>query len=304
METRAHYIVVGLFTLLAAAAVLLFALWMSGAGDDREVNYYEVIFREPVSGLTVGSPVQYSGIRVGEVNALSLDPQDPRIVRAGIQVLSSVPMRVDTVAQRTLLNITGASAIELSEGSPESPRLRSTEGVPVIEATPSAFSQLQVTSEELLLSALSLLERANQLFSDENSERVSRVLDNIDAVTNSLVDQGAILREGLEGLAQSSRALNQLLDRVNEQMVRYDEPVLERVAATLEQLQGVSEQLNAMLAQNSPALASGMQGFAELGPAMQELRAILDNVNTLTRRVSEDPTGFVLGNDNIREYQP
>ncbi len=304
METRAHYILVGLFTLLAGAAVLLFALWMSGAGDDREVNYYEVIFREPVSGLSVGSPVQYSGIRVGEVNQLSLDPQDPRIVRAGIQVLSSVPMRVDTVARRTLLNITGASAIELGEGVPESPRLRAANGVPVIEATPSAFSQLRVTSEELLLSASTLLERANRLFSDENAERVSDVLDNIDAVTTSLVEQGAILRDGLEGLAQSSRSLSQLLDRVNDQMVRYDEPVLERVAATLEELQGVSEQLNDMLARNSPALASGMQGFAELGPAMQELRSILDNVNTLTRRVSEDPTGFVLGNDNIREYQP
>ena len=93
METRANYILVGLFTLVAAAAVLLFSLWLTGAGTDGQVNRYDVLFREAVSGLSEGSPVQYSGIRVGEVEQLTLDPLDPRIVRARIQVVSSVPVR-------------------------------------------------------------------------------------------------------------------------------------------------------------------------------------------------------------------
>lgn len=44
METRAHYILVGLFTLVAGASALLFALWLTNAGIDREVNYYDVLF--------------------------------------------------------------------------------------------------------------------------------------------------------------------------------------------------------------------------------------------------------------------
>jgi phospholipid/cholesterol/gamma-HCH transport system substrate-binding protein len=304
METRAHYILVGLFTILASAAALLFSLWMSGTGSDNDVYTYDVLFHEAVSGLSVGSPVQYSGIRVGEVQQLTLDPLDPRIVRARIQVSAAAPVKVDTVARRTLLNITGASAIELSEGLPESPRLTTSEGIPVIEATPSSLSQLRLTSEELLVSASTLLDRANQLFSDENARRVSRVLDNVEVVTATLAAEQQVLRDGLEGFAQSSSALNSLLTRADQQLRRFDEPVLESVLAAVTDLQNTSQQLNNLLAESSPAVSSGLQGFAELGPAMRDLRSILSNIDNMTRRLADDPANFVLGNDNVREFRP
>jgi phospholipid/cholesterol/gamma-HCH transport system substrate-binding protein len=304
METRASYILVGLCTLLAAVAALWSALWLSGAGTEREVNYYEVLFREPVSGLSVGSPVQYSGIRVGEVEQLSLDPLDPRLVRARIRVLVSAPVKVDTLARQTLLNVTGASAIELSEGLPESPRLTSDTGVPVIEATPSSLAQLRLTSEELLLSASTLLERANALLSDENAQRISNVLDNAVVLTNALAAQEGSLREGLQSLADSGRSLSELLERVNRQMADYEEPILSGVSGAVSELQQISAQLNALLAENTPALTSGLQSFAELGPAVRDLRSILTNIDTITRRLSDDPANFVLGTDNIREFRP
>lgn len=303
METRANYILVGLFTLVAGAAVLLFVLWMADAGTDRDANYYDVLFRETVSGLSIGSPVQYSGIRVGEVDELTLDPIDPRIVRARIMVLGNVPVKVDTVARLTILNITGASAIELGEGSPESPLLTSSSGTPVIEATPSSLAQLRVTSEELLLNASTLLARANELLSDENSQRLSRVLDNVGSFTAELSEQQEILQEGLKGLAQSSQSLNELLIHANDVLTRYEDPVLEGVTMALTDIKQLTGQINAMLVENSSAVTAGMQGFAELAPAMRDLRTILNTIETMTQRISDDPANFVLGNDNIREYQ-
>ena len=304
METRAHYILVGLFTLVAGASALLFALWLTNAGIDREVNYYDVLFREPVSGLSVGSAVQYSGIRVGEVEQLTLDPQDPRIVRARIRVTSDVPVKVDTKARLTLLNITGASAIELSEGLPTSARLAAASGVPVIEATPSSLAQLRVTSEELLLNASTLLERANKLLSDENGQRVANMLENVEVFTAALAGQQDTLREGLEGLAQSTHTANEVLDRVNTLLMRYEEPVLNGVSTAVADLQQFTQSLNAMLEESSPAVNSGLQGFAELAPAMRDLREILNTVDVMTRRIADNPASFVLGNDNIREYKP
>jgi phospholipid/cholesterol/gamma-HCH transport system substrate-binding protein len=304
METRAHYILVGLFTLASAAAVLLFTLWMTGAGADREVDLYDVMFSEPVSGLTVGSPVQYSGIRIGEVTELTLNPVDPRIVRARVQVSSYVPVKVDTGARLTLLNITGASAIELTGGTPDSANLTASGGIAVIEATPSSLTQLRVTSEELIVSASTLLDRANRLLSDDNNQRITRVLDNVEEVTGGMSEQQAMLQDGLTQLAQAGRSLNELLDQVSQQMTQYEEPILQGVATTISDLQQLSQQLNVMVADNAPALSSGMQGFADLAPAMTELREILNTIDVLTRRISDDPTNFILGNDNIREYQP
>jgi phospholipid/cholesterol/gamma-HCH transport system substrate-binding protein len=304
METRAHYILVGLFTLASAAAVLLFTLWMTGAGADREVDLYDVMFSEPVSGLTVGSPVQYSGIRIGEVTELTLNPVDPRIVRARVQVSSYVPVKVDTGARLTLLNITGASAIELTGGTPDSANLTAPGGIAVIEATPSSLTQLRVTSEELIVSASTLLDRANRLLSDDNNQRITRVLDNVEQVTDGMSEQQAMLQEGLTQLAQAGRSLNELLDQVNQQMTQYEQPILQGVATTISDLQQLSQQLTVMVADNAPALSSGMQGFADLAPAMTELREILNTIDVLTRRISDDPANFILGNDNIREYQP
>ena len=304
METRAHFILVGLFTLVAGAAALLFALWLTNAGADREVSYFDVLFREPVSGLSVGSAVQYSGIRVGEVERLTLDPEDPRIVRARVRVTTDVPVKVDTKARLTLLNITGASAIEFSEGLPESAHLTASSGVPVIEATPSSFAQLQDISEELLLNASTLIERTNRLLSDENGLRVSSMLENVELFTASLAEQRDTLREGLEGLALSTHTANEVLIRVNTLLMRYEEPVLDGVTAAVTDLQQFTQKLNVVLDENSPSLSAGLQGFAELAPAMRDLREILNTVDVMTRRIADDPANFVLGNDNIREYQP
>lgn len=304
METRAHYILVGLFTLGTGIGALLFALWVTGAGSEREVNYYEVMFREPVSGLSVGSPVQYSGIRVGEVEQLTLDPVDPRVVRARVRVLASAPVKVDTVARQTLLNITGATAIELGEGLPESPLLRSDSGIPVIEASPSSLAQLRLTSEEILLSASNLLERANALLSEENAARVSRVLDNVVVLTDTLAGQEQSLQDGIQSLAASGESLNALLSRINDQMSRYEDTVYDGVTGTLDELQQATVQLNSLLSENSPAVTAGMQSLNELGPAVRDLRSILTTIDSITRRLAEDPANFVLGNDQIREYQP
>jgi phospholipid/cholesterol/gamma-HCH transport system substrate-binding protein len=304
METRAHYILVGLFTLLAGAAALLFTLWLTRSGTEQDVDRYDILFREPVSGLSVGSPVQYSGIRVGEVEQLSLDPSDPRLVRARIQVLAAVPVKVDTLARRTVLNITGASAIELSEGLPESPRLTAERGIPVLEATPSSLAQLRASGEELLLNASTLLDRANQLLSEENTANVASALQNVDAFTAALAEQQAVLREGLENLAESGRNLNQVLTHVDALLSRLDGQTLDDINAAVADLRAASAQMNTLLSENSPAVSAGMQGFAELAPAMRDLRDILATVDDMTRRLADDPANFVLGNDNIQEYQP
>src|SRR5690606_11568534 len=86
METRAHHVLIGLFTLLAAAAAIFFAIWLSNASSSRAYNEYVVVFNETVTGLSTGSAVQYSGIRIGDITRLRLDPEDPRRVLANIRI--------------------------------------------------------------------------------------------------------------------------------------------------------------------------------------------------------------------------
>ncbi|MFH3991216.1 solute carrier family 23 protein, partial [Acinetobacter baumannii] len=73
---------IGLFSVIVIGAALLFGLWLAKSGSEGKFNYYDIVFNEAVSGLSQGSSVQYSGIKVGDVAFLRLDPQDPRKVWA------------------------------------------------------------------------------------------------------------------------------------------------------------------------------------------------------------------------------
>jgi phospholipid/cholesterol/gamma-HCH transport system substrate-binding protein len=304
METRAHHILIGLFTAMAAAGLMLFVMWMSQSVVDSDIKRYDILFREAVSGLSVGSIVQYSGIRVGDVEQLTLDPEDPRQVWARVRVAANTPVKTDTRARLALLNITGASGIELSEGTPQSEFLGGDDSIPIIEAEPSPLTQLRVSSEELLVNVTTLVENANRLLSEENSAYVTRVLSNLDTVTTALAEEQQVLREGLQSLVTAGNDISRLINTVEDLTLRHGDPILGNAGETLATMQRISLQLEAVVGENRDALNQGMQGIAELDPAMRELRATIFSLNSLVNRLGDDPAGFLLGGDNIREFEP
>ncbi|NJO35004.1 MAG: MCE family protein [Rhodospirillales bacterium] len=77
---------IGAFVLLGAAALMLFTLWIAGTPLNRDYSTYDVVFEGPVNGLIEGGEVRFNGIKVGEVQRLSLDRQDPNRVIARIRV--------------------------------------------------------------------------------------------------------------------------------------------------------------------------------------------------------------------------
>ena len=175
METRAHHVLIGLFTVLAVGGALLFALWLGKSSMDREYNYYEISFNRAVSGLSNGSAVEYSGIKVGDVEALWLEPDDPRKVRARIRIYSGTPIKQDTRARLALANITGSMIIQLHSGTPQSPPLEGKRGEPpLIVADPSPLSALLENGEDLMTNINNLLRSANLMLSEDNAGRIGR----------------------------------------------------------------------------------------------------------------------------------
>src|SRR3546814_21194646 len=82
METRAHHVLIGLFIVILTAAALLLALALSKPDTNESHTYYKVVFNEAVSGLSKGSIVQYSGLKVGDVVELAMDVNDPSTGRS------------------------------------------------------------------------------------------------------------------------------------------------------------------------------------------------------------------------------
>lgn len=312
METRAHHVLIGLFTLIIFTAVLLFSLWLTKIGSDREFQMYDIVFNEGVSGLSQGSLVNYSGIRVGEVTELSFDPEVPGRVWARIRVAASAPIRQDTRARLAVAGITGTSNIDLSGGSESSPLLQPHQGeIPVIVATPSALSQLLSNGGDVASNMSEVLLRLNQVLSPSNESHLKSILENLDKITEAIAGQREDIRtilqewalmtqEGKEVLTQT----NKLVRNANVLLDGQGKELLNHATNTVVLLEKTSTIFYQLIRENKNSLNNGIQGFNELGPTLDELRRTLVTLRGAVNRLEENPSALLRGRERNKEFTP
>lgn len=313
METRAHHILVGAFTIIVVAAAMLFALWLAKSSISRQYDYYDIIFTEAVTGLSQGGMVQYNGIRVGDVDELRLDPQDPSKVLVRIRVAADTPVKIDTRAKLGLTGLTGVSFIQLTGGSPDTPLLkdRSDKLVPRIQADDSALSKLLAGSEDLVTKVNDIITRASELLSGENVASISEILAHLDDTTGAIAAEREDVRRLVRNLADASGQLERTLDRAthlldsgNRLLDEHGERLAGDAGATLQSLREAATQLDTLLRDNRGALESGANGLGQIGPALRDLRHTLRSLQSITRRLEDDPTGYFFGGEHPREFTP
>ena len=150
METRANFVLIGVFTLAVIAGAFLFVLWFSGLTRISEHKTYEVLFTGSVSGLSRGSAVLFNGLRVGEVTQINFVANDPSRVQVLADVEGRVPIKKDTKARLEIQGLTGGAAIELSGGAPDAPPLLGENGAPpIIVAEPSELQNIMESVQSL-----------------------------------------------------------------------------------------------------------------------------------------------------------
>ena len=312
METRAHHVLIGLFTVLVVAGALLFGLWLAKSSVDTEFKDYEIVFNEAVSGLSKGSAVQYSGIKVGDVVTLRLDPNDPRRVLARIRLGGETPIKEDTRAILALTGITGTSIIQLSGGTPQSPTLKGRDGdLPTIVASPSPIARLLNDSGDLMAGVTALMHNANQMFSPDNVERISKTLEHLEQTTATIADQRGDIRQAMQQLASVGKQAGAMLEQTSALMRNANgllndqgKQALGSAEQAMKSLEDSSVTINALLNKNQNALDSGMQGLNGLAPAIRELRETLSSLRAISQRLEANPSGYLLGSDKNKEFTP
>ncbi|HNV79546.1 MAG TPA: MlaD family protein [Thermomonas sp.] len=307
METRANYVLIGGFTLLASIFLLLFALWAAKFSSDRNWREYQVVFSEAVTGLTEGGSVQYNGISVGTVDKLSLVPDDARKVVALLKLKADTPVKVDTRAKLSQQGITGVPFILLSGGSPQAALLEPgpNDEIPIIRTEPSALQNIADTANRLV-------ERMDHLLSEENIRRISATLDNLEQATGSIAGQkediAALIvnaREVTDGLKLTVGKANGVIDGVDRNLIARLPALMDRIDSTVAKLDSTAGNANALIAENRPAINSfANDGLAQLGPTLAELRRLIRDLRNLSDRLEDRPASYILGRDAPKEFEP
>ncbi|MFV8824751.1 MlaD family protein [Thauera sp. WH-2] len=313
METRAHHVLIGLFTVLVVGAALLFTLWLGKSDADRQFETYDIVFQEAVSGLSKGGTVEFNGIRIGDVVSLRLDPDDARRVIARVRVDATAPVRTDTEARLVPAGITGLTMIRLTSGDdPGSAPLRTEDDmVPRIVAVPSAFGRLLADGEDAVTNVNELLVQARALFSAENVAAIGRTLDNLEQTTAALAaqrdDVNAVLKQVTQASAQASTALaeaTRVLGTANRLVEQQGTQTLDSARDAMRAFERAMGSVEGLIADNRASLDGGLRGLAEIGPAVAELRTTLASLRAITRQLEDRPADYLLGLEPTKEFTP
>jgi phospholipid/cholesterol/gamma-HCH transport system substrate-binding protein len=268
METKANYVMIGAATVAGAILIMLFAMWMSTGDLRRGYNEYDIVFADPVRGLTDGGEVRFNGIKVGEVQDLRIDPDNTNRVIARVRVSADVPVKEDSVAQLEPIGLTGVTLIQLSPGSPTAELLRA--GVfggppPRLEGRGSQVDALLARSEDIALRASEAMAAVRDLLTDENIQRVTRIVRNLETVSTQLADTNSVI-------TQSGAAARD-------------------ISALARQMQSDLAELDSVISQvNQAAAVAGGETLPELALAAEEIRRAAQSINRVAAHLEDNPS--------------
>lgn len=192
--------IVGLFVVLALAALALSILSLSAEGGFFEARYRVRAHFHNVLGLVPGAPVWLGGKQVGRVAGVSLEPvgtERPVLVVLALNETVRDRIRSDSVATIGTIGLLGDSYVEVSFGSAAARALA--DGEEIETRDPANVTALMAEGRSALASIHELSGSLNSVvktFADNDG--AARTLKALDAVSDIMIET----REG-SGLIHS-----------------------------------------------------------------------------------------------------
>jgi phospholipid/cholesterol/gamma-HCH transport system substrate-binding protein len=312
METRSNHILVGGVVLAMIVAVVVFIIWLSQvSGDDNKK--YDVFFKQAVDGLAKGSVVSFSGVPVGQVELIALEPNSPEFVRVRISVRSDTPVLQGTTATIQGVGFTGVSQIQLDGAARGAPPIteKGPYGVPVIPTKPGALGQLLNSAPELLERVSTLTERLGQTLDEDNQRSIKGILANTDEITKSLADRSAEIaatlaetRVAIAEAARAAAAFERVAGSTDQLLNEQGKPLVNDLRHTIRAAEASMKSLDAMITDAKPGVdALTRQTIPEIGLLVRDLRETTENLNNITTKVDRQGLGGLVGGDKLPTYK-
>ena len=309
METRAHNALIGLFTLAVVAAALGFVVWFARISEGQTIKRYEIDLSGSVNGLTVGSPVTFNGIRVGQVDTLDLNPKDPSRVIAMISVKDTTPVKVDTTARLELAGITGGAYIQLNGGKPDAADLKPQDDqqYAVIVAQRSELQNLLDAARDTVSQASTTMTHIDTWLT-QNEGGVTETIQNVQTFTKALADNSGNVSDFLHTTGEAAKSISRLADNLNgmsgdlQGLLKAVSP--EKIDHIVTNVSNASDQLTnfakAFDASKAQAAIDNIEAFTKtLADVREPLQNFATNASSLTKQLNTMAPKLDAGLDSI-----
>ncbi len=309
MESRAHAIVAGLFTLLLGIGVILAALWFSRENYDRVT--YVLESKHSVSGLNPQAPVRLRGVPIGKVQSIEFDYEDPNVILITLLVKGGSRITRGTYAQLGAQGITGTSYVMLEDDGKKPEFLPpSTDKASRIMVRRALFDELANSGQELLSHVGKVAKQLESLLSDPNQEKfvgalamVGSMSQRIEALAKAIEpgvkELPALTGDARKTMASADAALRDLTPALQE--AKSALASVDKLAREYAQRAGALDRV----AKSAEQIGNATQNAAgDITPrATQLLEEIARNSRNLDRlllELNEQPAGLVFGRSPAR----
>lgn len=270
MEARREQAIVGLFVIIATAVLIATVFGISGAFG-RSVKTFHAFFPF-AGGLDVGSQVRYAGgPKVGRVEKIQIDPNNPSNIEITLSVQSSLPVKTDSHVKIMSLSPLGDNHLEVVPGGPKSPL--APDGSTLISDQYLDLNAITARINDLAPEAQALLHNLN-LRAGELQTTIARVNDLL----------GDKNRENLSGILAQSHAmiaedrpmLKSTLGNLNASSAKFT-PLLDDLKKTIAQANDTLNHVDGLIGDNRQ----------DIRKVVLQLKASLDNLTSVTGRLDD-----------------
>jgi phospholipid/cholesterol/gamma-HCH transport system substrate-binding protein len=302
METRAHYVAVGVFVLVLIAVGFGGVLWIARTQLTTQYAVYDVYFRGPVSGLREGAVVEYNGVPSGRVKEIRIDPSNVEQIRVTVEVENNVVIKQDAAANLETNILSGVSYVQIAGGTQDSPVLTAEAGsrYPVIRSRRSRLASVTARMPQILAKVDEAVDHLNDLLGEDNRKAISVLLANLRTVSDDLA-------------TDTKPALTAMTSLLNNLDRSYSEPggLREGLSSGIgnfdklaRNLGDTNHQLQAALQDARPGLRNFSQRtLTDVSELVGEARQLIAGLGRLVAGLDRDPSRVLFG-DRRKGYQP
>lgn len=270
MNPKGQQALVGLFVIVATAVLIGTVFAISGAFG-RSTHTFHAYFPF-AGGIETGSGVRYSGgPKIGRVDSVRIDPQNPSRIEITFKVQSELPVKTDSHVKIMSLSPLGDNHLEILAGSPAAAIAK--DGSQLTADTYVDFNALTAQINDLAPHAQQLIVSLNDR-ATELKVTVERVNDLLNAQNRANLSATLANTRGM--IEENRPALHSTLQHINSVSEKL-EPLLADFQKTAGEANKAIDHIDAMLGENR----------ADIRQAVVELRRSLTNVTDLTAHLNQ-----------------
>jgi len=292
MRDNKQYLIVGLFVIISAT--ILISVWLWFSSHNRQVyNTYVAVFSESIDGVTTNSVVKYSGVEVGKVKKIELNPKQPHSVLVYLDVLQQVSLNKKTYASMKAQGVTGLFYISLNvpldaKGG-DNIKPHNSEPYPVIVTKESFLSSLSSQAQSIATNINGLTADMRAVLDAKNIEHFSHILANLDKVSVAVANHSDEISYSVKTMAKILSNVEKNSNNLNTTFVRIQD-LINVVAETAANANGLITDVQNNTLQNVNSVL-----LPNLNSTMSHLNQSSYQLEQLLKMLNQNPSALVRG---------